>query len=706
MQTSDIHPVRVKKYQIVMNIIQTLKTFFMKKIYTTLLLLFIFISAESQIVINEFQPDNDRVEIKNLGNQTVNIGGYFLCSFPLYTQISSMTIISGSTMLMPGQLLVVTGHAMAQADDELGLYTMAQYTNPAAMIDYIEWGFSGHTRSTVAVSAGIWSNGAFVAAPVSGQSWMYDGSGNAPADWFTGTPTFGQENVVACNAEAGALDPIFNPNFCSSQNASFTFSVTGNVGEVGIWLVTDMDGNILISSENAEIDFSGLGSGSYDVQHLSGFGTISNSIVGDDIADIEGCFEITEAINISYTEISAGGINLNSPSVFCVGDGGEDVLLISSIGQVGSVSRYLIFNDLGEMVYIDATLPGDLDGFSPGEYTVNLLVCEDLPIGLTLGNASSDLSGCYELSGSLNITLITGKDCACLAAGGNATASETTVCLNSNETNIDFSVAGNAGSNFQWIIADADGNILVLPTENNFDFATLAEGSYSVYGLSYETLDALPAVDGNISDIMGCYDLSNAVEITNQLISSGDFTINGETNTLSIVGFPVDFTVSNGSSVAITFVICDSNDEIIATTTSSSYDFVDIGTGQFNIYAVATDGDLTAVVGESISTIASTACYAISNLVTIDIINSISENELLSLTVYPNPVVGVLVITAGQTLSGIVEVYDSIGKMVYQETINSDRMVIDFREFETGMYVVVAKSNSGVVGREMVIKKD
>ena len=207
----------------------------------------------------------------------------------------------------------------------------------------------------------------------------------------------------------------------------------------------------------------------------------------------------------------------------------------------------------------------------------------------------------------------------------------------------------------------------------------------------------MPAVDGNISDIMGCYDLSNAVEITNELISAGDFTINGETDTFGIFGAPVDFTVSNGSSVAITYVICDTNDEIIATTTSSSYDFEDIG--QFNIYAVATDGELTAVVGESVSTIASTACYDISNLVTIDIVSSISENELISLSVYPNPAVGQLAITAGQTLSGSLEVYDSVGKMVFVETINSDRLVVDFGAFEAGMYIVVVKSNGAVVGR-------
>ena len=704
MQTSDIHPVRVKFIQIVTNQIKSLFNTSkpMKTLYISAIFMFLAIASHAQIVINEFQPDNDRVEIKNLGNQTVNVGSYFLCSFPLYTQISSMTIVSGSTMLMPGQLLVVTGHAMAQADDELGLYTLPQYTNSSAMIDYVEWGFSGHTRSSVAIAAGIWSSGAFVAAPSVGQSWMYDGSGNAPADWFTGEPTFGQENVVACNADAGNLDPIFNPNICSAQGTSMLFSVSGNVGDVGIWLVTDNDGNIVATSNVGSINFDGLLSGTYDVQHLSGFGTISNAFLGDNLDDIEGCFDISGEITINFTQLNAGGININSPSVFCVGDGIEDVLLISAIGQIGAISRYIMFNDLGEMTYIDATLPADLDGFDAGEYTIALMVCDDLPSGLTLGNTTSDLSGCYDLSGIESISLLTGNGCSCLADGGNASSSQATVCLNSNSTNVDFNIASNTGSNFQWIIADADGNILVLPTENNFDFATLAEGSYSVYGLSYETLDAMPAVDGNISDIMGCYDLSNAVEITNELISAGDFSINGETDTFGIFGAPVDFTVSNGSSVAITYVICDTNDEIIATTTSSSYDFED--NGQLNIYAVATNGELTAVVGESVSTIASTACYDISNLVTIDIVSSISENELISLSVYPNPAVGQLAITAGQTLSGSLEVYDSVGKIVFIQTINSDRMIVDFGAFEAGMYIVVVKSNGAVVGREVVVK--
>jgi hypothetical protein len=50
------------------------------------------------------------------------------------------------------------------------------------------------------------------------------------------------------------------------------------------------------------------------------------------------------------------------------------------------------------------------------------------------------------------------------------------------------------------------------------------------------------------------------------------------------------------------------------------------------------------------------------------------------------------------------EVYDSVGKMVFVETINSDRLVVDFGAFEAGMYIVVVKSNGAVVGREVVVK--
>jgi hypothetical protein len=74
-------------------------------------------------------------------------------------------------------------YTLSPVDDELGLYLSADFANPAAIIDYVEWGSSGHTRSTVAVAALIWTSGDFVPSWNDCESLEYDGSGDSSGDW-------------------------------------------------------------------------------------------------------------------------------------------------------------------------------------------------------------------------------------------------------------------------------------------------------------------------------------------------------------------------------------------------------------------------------------------------------------------------------------------------------------------------------------------
>jgi hypothetical protein len=154
----------------------------------------------AQIVINEFQSDIDQIEIKNASGSELNVSNYVLCSFPEYNDLSELTIVSGDLNLSPGEILVVSGHSMGDADDELGLYTNGDdFTDPVLMIDYVEWGSTGHTRSVVAVAAGIWQTGDVIQTPTAGQSYMWDSEGDAPSNWFQGDATWGEENQTATN---------------------------------------------------------------------------------------------------------------------------------------------------------------------------------------------------------------------------------------------------------------------------------------------------------------------------------------------------------------------------------------------------------------------------------------------------------------------------------------------------------------------------
>ncbi len=136
------------------------------------------------IVINEING-NDRFEIKNTGTTPVDISSYWVCDFPNYSQISSLVSECNTDLILdPDEVItLVSDFDISENDGEFGLYINTSWADPNSIMDYVEWGSSGHTRSTVAIAAGIWSANDFVPAFTSPMSIHYDGQGNSSTDW-------------------------------------------------------------------------------------------------------------------------------------------------------------------------------------------------------------------------------------------------------------------------------------------------------------------------------------------------------------------------------------------------------------------------------------------------------------------------------------------------------------------------------------------
>lgn len=147
--------------------------------------LFLSTMSNGQIAINEIRASNGHIEIKNTGSTTTDIGSWWLCRFPDYRQLSTLTLVCGSDLnLEAGAIATVDLNFTVFADDdELGLYINSDFGNPSSIRDYVEWGSHGHTRSSVAEAAGIWANGDFVPDWSDCVSLEYDGSGDASGNW-------------------------------------------------------------------------------------------------------------------------------------------------------------------------------------------------------------------------------------------------------------------------------------------------------------------------------------------------------------------------------------------------------------------------------------------------------------------------------------------------------------------------------------------
>ena len=76
------------------------------------------------------------------------------------------------------------------------------------------------------------------------------------------------------------------------------------------------------------------------------------------------------------------------------------------------------------------------------------------------------------------------------------------------------SLSGQSGSNNQFVVTDADGNILVLPnTPSDVDFDVPPPGLCYVYNVAYEGAITGLEVGNHLSDLAGCFDLSNEIYV-------------------------------------------------------------------------------------------------------------------------------------------------------------------------------------------------
>lgn len=154
--------------------------------------------ANAQVRINEVDYEDAWVEFYNAGNSSVDVSDYQICTYPSYSALSDVRIISGSTTLDAGAFLVVewSPSNLSTSDGEVGLYVDTNFSSAGSMVDYVEYGESGHTRSSVAVDAGEWESGEYVPLASSGKTLaFFDTEGEiGEEDWGEGNETQGTAN--------------------------------------------------------------------------------------------------------------------------------------------------------------------------------------------------------------------------------------------------------------------------------------------------------------------------------------------------------------------------------------------------------------------------------------------------------------------------------------------------------------------------------
>ena len=340
-----------------------------KTLLTTILTIAV-LGAHSQVVINEFQPGTDQVEIKNTGDTEISVANFFLCSFPVYNELNELTIESGDLMLSPGEIVVLSGHAMGDMDDELGLYIMPSYANPDAIIDYVEWGSTGHQRSSVAQAAGIWGMGDFIPTVNPGESIQWDGLGDSSSNWFQGPDTFGAENG-GCEVEGGDISTMDPTEICAGDGIADPINVTleGNSGANSAWVITDESGTILELPPGPPFDLEEAGEGTCLIWNISFEDGLLGAEVGENTADLEGCYALSNPVTVIRNGIAGGTVSTDDGETLVtvtVGDGNADEFTFASADNQGANFVFIITEEDGTILDILDGNTADFEGAPAG----------------------------------------------------------------------------------------------------------------------------------------------------------------------------------------------------------------------------------------------------------------------------------------------------------------------------------------------------
>ncbi len=226
----------------------------------------------------------------------------------------------------------------------------------------------------------------------------------------------------------------------------------------------------------------------------------------------------------------------------------------------------------------------------------------------------------------------------CEVEGGTiSTMDDTIICVDGNPDPINVMVMGASGTNSGWIITDDANNILAQPMAPPFDLDGAGEGICIIWYISYENDLMGNMMGNNLSQLTGCFDLSNGITVTREAPDGGTLTLSdGSTSYANCAGdivFDVMHTTT-APNLSYWYIITDNNDNILAAHNTENGNTLDLSAappGECRIWGWSYMGTPAPVMGENISTLGDDDCEDISDSF-IPIYREVPDGGTLTLT--------------------------------------------------------------------------
>ena len=485
--------------------------------------------------------------------------------------------------------------------------------------------------------------------------------------------TINKENcTVGCAASGGSITggPF---EFCVTDGLDdiildAQIVLGGNLGTNSQWVVTDNLGNILgLPNSISEVNFEGTDLGQCLIWHLSYEDDLTGLVVGSNANQLGGCFGLSNPIMVTRIDCIEpcqvnGGIVGGGPYEYCIGDGNSDFIKDGQIilyNEFGPNFQWLLTDVNGNII----SLPDhytDLEFDDSAEGTCLIYhISYDIGIqGLFAGSNLNDISGCFDISNSVEIIK---TDCTidCMPVGGNLLGGPFTFCVEDDVvdeiSDAQIILEMNEGPNDRYLLTLADGTLLAVASNiGDINFDILPVGTCFISNISFYTGLLGLEVGNNINtDLQGCWGFSNQITVTKMdcsvpcsatasTLTGGPFTFcvgDGEADMI----LPGQLVVSGGSGPMSSWIITDSNGNILSLPFDYlSVDFDSSPLGICLLWQIRFEPGLTGLaVGNNASDLA--GCFALSNAVEINRTDvGCEEEELVCPTAVINSLFGIV----------------------------------------------------------------
>lgn len=406
------------------------------------------------------------------------------------------------------------------------------------------------------------------------------------------------------------------------------FSTTSN-NPFYSYIITDENNVIIGLPQEDSQDFEEAAPGICRVWGFSHIETITPAI-GQSIMDLQQKYACS-SLSLNFIEVvrqmpNGGNIEITNGATIanlCLSPGASESISFSSDQSASKLPyRYIVANEAGQILEVLNSSSKVFSADATGNFLIRGVQYTgkfNPSIGQSLSNAvfSDD---CFDLSDNTIQVFVRTVE----AGSVSLTNDEPSLIVcgqDGNEDLVSFKNTNASGDAYGYIITDQNDVVLEVVAGNSKDFDGSSLGTCKVWGVSFSG-DLLAPVGESILDAVfsaSCFDISeNFITITKTEVEGGTISLpDGSASTNICPGDGrsdiVVFQSNGATGSAFTYLITDTQNNILSINASGTADFDNADLGTCRVWGLSYTGNLLAAIGQNAAeAMLSDECYALS----------------------------------------------------------------------------------------------